>query len=218
MDLTQELLKVKAHFRSQVPEDIKARMDQATSDLIHSGLAESSPQAGDILPGFALPNAAGETVKFSTLLVQGPVVISFYRGGWCPYCNLELRALQEILPDIEAKGAQLVAISPETPDNSLSTQEKNDLTFQVLSDEGNRYAKDLGLVFTLPADLRPIYANFGIDLTAHNGNKSFELPLPATYVVAPSGEIILAFASADYTERLALQDILNALDRVPVGS
>ncbi|MDQ6960345.1 MAG: peroxiredoxin-like family protein [Mariprofundaceae bacterium] len=144
-------------------------------------------------------------------LEQGAVGLSFYRGGWCPYCNLELQALQQALPEIQSLGAQLVAVSPETPDNSLSTAEKHSLAFTVLSDQGNRVAKDFGIVFTLPEALRPVYAQFGIDLPAWNGDDSFELPMPATYVIGRNGIILDGFVNTDYTQRMEPERILDIL-------
>ena len=213
MNLTQELSAYKERFKAKQPEEIKSVMAQATTDLINTQLAEESLGKGDKLPNFSLPNAVGEEVTLESLLSKGAVVISFYRGGWCPYCNMELRALQQALPEIEAR-ATLVAISPETPDSSLSTKEKNELSFEVLSDRENKFAKQLGLVFTLPESLRPIYNNFGIDIPAHNGDTSFELPLPATYVVSTDGTVVYSFASADYTERLDPSQIVKALDEL----
>ena len=214
MNLTQELNAFKAKFKANQPEKIKSVMATATTDLIESKLAEKSLGKGDKIPDFSLPNAVGEEVSLNSLLAKGAAVISFYRGGWCPYCNMELRALQQALPEIEAKGASLVAISPETPDASLSTKEKNELSFEVLSDRNNQLAKKLGLVFTLPESLRPIYKNFGIDIPAHNGEDTFELPLPATYVVAADGTVVYSFAHADYTKRLDPAEIINALDNL----
>lgn len=214
MNLTQELNQFKTNFSDSQPEEIKEKMAQATTDLIKSKIAENSLGKGQKIPNFTLPNAVGKEVSLDSLLAQGAVVISFYRGGWCPYCNLELRALQVVLPEITARGANLIAISPETPDASLSTREKNELSFQVLSDRGNLVAKQLGLVFTIPESLRPIYNNFGIDIPAHNGDDTFELPLPATYVVAADGTIIYSFAHADYSQRLEPAEIITALDQI----
>lgn len=213
MNLTTELNQFRDGFLAQVPEEISAVMSKATDDLINTRLAEQSLKVGDRFPEFTLPNAVGESVTLSELLKDGAVVISFYRGGWCPYCNLELKALQRALPEITAKGAKLITISPETPDNSLSTREKNELNFEVLSDLQNKLAKQLGIVFTLPANLRPIYQNFGIDIAAHNGDATFELPLPATYVVAQDGTIAYRFADADYTKRAEPQSIIAALNK-----
>ena len=214
MNLTQELDRYKAEFKAKQPEAVKELMAQATTDLINSKIAEHSISKGQKLPNFTLPNAMDEEIALLTLLAEGAVVVSFYRGGWCPYCNMELRALQAALPEIQAKGATLVAISPETPDTSLSTKERNELSFEVLSDRGNALARQLGLVFTLPESLRPIYRNFGIDIPAHNGDDTFELPLPATYVVSTDGTIIYSFANADYTQRLDPAEIIKALDTI----
>ena len=211
MSLTQELANYLAQSQANRPPEVKEVMGKATEDLVRSGIADQSLNTGDTAPNFSLPNATGQTVTLGNLLSSGPVVISFYRGQWCPYCNLELRALQAVLPDIQSLGAQLVAISPQTPDNSLSTTEKNELTFEVLSDVGNQVARQFGLVFSLPEELRPIYQGFGIDLPAHNGDETFELPIPATYVIKSDGAIAHAFMDPDYTKRMDPADILAAL-------
>jgi peroxiredoxin len=122
--------------------------------------------------------------------------------------------LQRTLPEIEALGTQLVTVSPQLPDNSLSTAEKLDLTFEVLSDVGNRVAREFGLVFTLPEEMRSIYQDFGIDLPGANGDESFELPMPATYVIDKSGIVRLAFVDIDYTRRLDPEDIIDALKKL----
>lgn len=119
--------------------------------------------------------------------------------------------MQLALPEIEALGAQLVTVSPELPDKSLSTAEKNDLAFEVLSDLGNKVARDFGLVFSLAEELRPIYASFGIDIPAYNGDDTFELPLPATYVIDTDGTIAHAFVDTDYTRRLEPAEIVEIL-------
>lgn len=211
MTLTKELKDFQQQFMASQPGSIKSVMVKATEDLIKTQIAEKSLQTGDLVPNFTLNNATGKSVNFQSLLTQGKVVVSFYRGGWCPYCNLELRALEQALPQIKALGANLVAISPETPDSSLSTSEKNNLSFEVLSDLKNQVAQQFGLVFTLPEELRPIYEKFGIDIPAYNGDSTFELPLPATYVVDTNGKIVHSFVNADYTQRLDPNVILTAL-------
>ena len=137
--------------------------------------------------------------------------MSFYRGGWCPYCNIELRGLQSELASFREHGANLVAVSPQTPDNSLSTTEQNELEFPVLSDVGNTVAKKFGLVFTLPESLRPIYEDFGIDISKSNGDESFEIPVPATFVINRDGHISYAFINADYRKRAEPSDVLAAV-------
>src|SRR6266404_8192805 len=158
-------------------------MVRADMELAASGISQHALKAGDRVPDFRLPDARGDYVRLCDLLAKGPVVLSFYRGGWCPYCNLELRALQKVLPQITALGAQLVAISSQTPDESLSTAEKNELAFPVLSDVGSATAKAFGIAFDLAEELRPIYARFGHALPDKNGDESRVLPIPATYVI-----------------------------------
>lgn len=185
--------------RARIPAEALAVMDRATAEVEGSGIAESTLGVGARVPEFRLPDATGTEVSLSSLLDEGPVVLAFYRGGWCPYCSTELRALQARLPEITAAGATLVAVSPQTPDSSLSTAEKLELAFPVLSDQGNRVAEAFGLVFTLPEALRQVYAGFGIDLPSANGDDTFRLPVPATYVLRRDGTVAWRFADADYT-------------------
>ena len=214
INLTDELTSLQEKLKDKQPEEAKKVMAQATKDLMASGIVERGLKVGDQMPNFSLPNALGNRIELESLLKQNIVIISFYRGGWCPYCNLELRTLQQYLLQFQLLGATLVAISPETPDNSLSTQEKNELTFEVLSDVGNQFARELGLVFTLPETLRSIYQNFGIDLPSYNGDESFEIPIPATYVVNQTGKIVQVSINADYTKRLDPESILVTLQNL----
>ncbi|GCE07791.1 peroxiredoxin-like family protein [Dictyobacter aurantiacus] len=196
---------------SQTPVAIRAIFQQNTAALVQSGIAEHAKQRGEAAPNFALPNARGTILKLSDLLSRGPVVLTFYRGAWCPYCNLTLRAYQKHLPEIQQRGATLVAISPQTPDHSLATAEKWQLEFEVLSDESNQVARAYGLVFRMSEELRTLYQRFDNDLEAYNGDSSWELPMPGTFVIAQDGTIQLAFVDADYTHRLEPAEILDAL-------
>ncbi len=211
MSLKTELDSFRADFMGKVPAEIREAMGRADLELAASGIAEAALKAGDLAPDFELPDARGGTVRLTTLLRQGPVVLSFYRGGWCPYCNLELRALQAKLSDMAAFGATLVAISPQTPDASLSTAEKNDLAFPVLSDAGSTVAKSFGIAFDLAAELRPIYSQFGHGLPAINGDDGWLLPIPATHVIGQDQRIALAFVDIDYRNRLEPATIIDAL-------
>lgn len=218
MNLTQELENLRHQIGAHHSENIKSIMDKAAQKLLNSGIRDRSLKVGEKVPNFTLPNAVGETVELKKLLQAGPVAIAFYRGGLCPYCNLELRALQQALPQIKTLGATSIAISPQTPDNSLSTAEKNKLTFEVLSDVGNQVAKEFGLVFVIPEELRPIYEEFGIDVPAYNGDDTFELPIPATYVIDSKGTVIHAFVDLDYTKRLDPSEIIAALEKISVAA
>ena len=211
MAVMTELVALEQERRAKRPAELQAVMDQATDDLAASGMAGGFLQVGDVAPDFVLPDALGNAVALADLRAQGPVVLAFYRGAWCPYCNLEVQLLQQALPDIQALGATLVAISPQTPDNSLSLAEKHGLALPVLSDAGNAVARRFGLVFTVPEALRAVYDKLGIDIPAHNGDGSFELPVPGTYVVGRDGTIAFAYANVDYTRRVAVRDILAAL-------
>jgi peroxiredoxin len=209
--LAQQLQRQQEKSAQKIPTEVRRVMKEKTEELARSGLVEKSLKIGDRAPDFELPNATGKAVRLADLLQRGPVVIAFYRGGWCPYCNLELRALQKALPEIEKAGAQLVAISPQTPDSSLSTKQKDELQFQVLSDKHNTVARQFGIVFTLPEEIRTIYKGFGHDLAARNGDDSFELPFPATYVIGQDRIIRFTFVNADYTKRAEPADILAVL-------
>lgn len=209
--LTEALAEQNVAARQQIPDAALEVMDDATEQLRRSDLLDGAVDVGDTAPSFALPNATGDPVRLDDLLDDGPVVLSFYRGQWCPYCNLELRHLQAALSDVEAEGAQLVAVSPQTPDASLSTAEKHDLAFDVLSDEGNEVADAYGLVFSLPEPLREVYDGFGIDLPATNGDDAWTLPVPATFVIDTDGTVRYAFADVDYTHRADPADVVDAL-------
>ncbi len=187
-------------------------MNNATNALAQSGITKNALKTGDTIKDFTLNNVTNNPVNLSNSLKSKRVVLSFYRGGWCPYCNMELKALQNILPEIEANNAELIAISPELPDQSLTTSEKNEISFQVLSDVDNKVAKDFGLTFKMPKDLQDLYTNeFNIQVDKHNGNTDYELPLAATYIINENGKIIYDFVTERYTERAEPADILAAL-------
>ncbi|BDD10232.1 alkyl hydroperoxide reductase [Fulvitalea axinellae] len=214
MSLKEKLEEKKAGSRQVIPAEALEVMDAATVSLKDSGLAGKALGVGEKAPGFILLGVLSDEVSLDSLLAEGPVVLSFYRGAWCPYCNLELAALRTALPEIEKAGAKLIAISPQTPDNSLETVKKSGVEFEVLSDVGNVVARSYGLVFALPESLRRVYSSFGIDLEKVDGDDSWELPLPATYVIDKSGIVRYAFAEADYTKRAEPADVLEALKAI----
>jgi peroxiredoxin len=191
--------------------DPKAVLAKATENLMRSGQAERAVHRGQKAPDFTLPDAKGQVVRLSGLLKKGPVILTFYRGGWCPYCNLQLRSYQAHLAEIRAKGAELVAVSPQIPEYTLSTAEKDALTFPVLSDVGGKVAREYGLVFQVPDEVVPIYRQFGIDLEKHNGDTRHELPIPGTYLIGPDGTVLLSHVDADYRKRLPVETLLAAL-------
>ncbi|MBH0018459.1 peroxiredoxin-like family protein [Pseudoalteromonas sp. NGC95] len=196
---------------AKLPADVLALMNTTNEELIAQHIKDNALQIGQKVENFSLANHNGENIELADLLKKGPVIISFYRGGWCPYCNLELKALNDYLPQFKTQNAQLVAISPQLPDETLSTAQKNDLEFDVLSDVSNKVAEQFGLLFTLDERIQALYTQFGIDFEHYYGDKSFKLPLPATYVINQEGVITYAFLNEDYTLRAEPTDIMAAL-------
>lgn len=211
MSLQQMITDLQTASLPNTPPEILQTMMQATQDLVASGIAGKAVQAGEQAPGFTLANTRGEPVSLASLLEQGPVVLNFYRGAWCPYCLLELKALNDALPQITALGASLVSISPNVVEKSAAFVAENPFGFDILSDVGNLVAKQYRLVFTLAEQLLPIYAKFGIDLPVFDGNDRFELPMPATYVVRVDGTVAAGLVHEDYTKRMEPDDIIEAL-------
>jgi peroxiredoxin len=191
-----------------------ATMQRATDELVDSGQAQRAKKAGDTAPEFALLDPDGKQVTSRQLLARGPLVISFYRGVWCPYCNFEMQALQEALPDIVALGASLVAISPQTAPNSRKSQRDNKLGFPILSDVKSEVANAFGIRFALPPDLIAVYAGFGNDLAVVNDDPAWVLPMPARYVVGTDGIIAYSEINPDYTHRPDPSELLPVLDRL----
>lgn len=211
MTLDEELeAQRQTSYEARTP-DQRQTQRETVAIVEKSNLARTALAVGDRAPDFSLPNAIGTPVSLATLLGWGPVVISFYRGGWCPYCNLELRALQARLGDVHDVGGELVAISPEKPDSSLDTAERNALEFPVLSDVGNVVARQFGLVHAINPEWVSYQLSVGVDVAARNASDVVEVPLPATYVVRQDGIITFALVDADYTKRAEPEDVLGAL-------
>jgi peroxiredoxin len=189
-------------------------MHRGTAELITSGQAQRALKAGDRMPDFTLQDSDGQKVSSRELLARGPLVISFYRGVWCPYCNLELQALQSALAEIAARGASLVAISPQTAANSRKSQRDNKLGFPILSDTGSQVIDAFGIRYALPGYLVDLYKSFKNDLPAFNDDPSWVLPIPARYVIGTDGIIAYAEVNPDYTQRPDPSELLPVLDRL----
>jgi peroxiredoxin len=202
-----------AEWQRSAPAGLAQTFADGIQAVRETGLTETALGVGDTIPVFILRDHHGRRVNSSSILRRGPLVLTWYRGAWCPYCNIHLRAYQEMLPEIKARGAELVAISPQTPDHSSSTAEKLDLEFIVLSDPGNRIARRFGIVYALPPAVRAVYEQ-KIGLAQYNGDDAYELPLAATYVVDSDGVIRYAFLDADYHKRAEPAAVLAALREV----
>ena len=184
-----------------VPRSVIETMHRATAELRASGLADRALAAGQCAPAFTLNDPGGALVSSADLLARGPLVLSFYRGVWCPYCNMELQALQAVLPQITAAGANLVAISPQSAANSRKSVRQNALGFPILSDPGNATAAAFGLRFALPDYLVALYKSLKNDLPGFNGDDSWTLPMPARFVIGQDGVVLYANVEPDYTRR-----------------
>jgi peroxiredoxin len=218
MSLKAQLAEYRAGWYQRVPAERQAIMERHIEQLRRT-IAQTMLKVGDRAPAIVLRNAKGAIVDVGTLLKKGPVVVTFYRGGWCPYCNLELKAYQEIIPQIVAAGASLVAISPEKPDDTLSTAEKNALTFEVLSDVGQKVGRAFGLVYLFTEELKSAYRGFNLDIPARNGTPDeWALPVSATYVIDRNGLIVYAYTDVDYRDRADPRDVLAALTRKAIAA
>lgn len=214
MTFSQQLEEYRAGWRARVPADRQAVMDRHIAHLRNSGAADQALKVGQKAPPIVLANARGETVDVAALLAQGPVIVTFYRGGWCPFCNMELRAYQALLPRITAAGALVVAISPEKPDETLTTAEKNALSFEVLSDVGHGVAKAFGLYYAFTDELRSAYDGFKLDIPTKNGTPDeWALAMSGTYLIGSDGTVLFADAGVDYRERVDPLDVLAVLER-----
>ncbi|TDY27083.1 peroxiredoxin [Paraburkholderia sp. BL6665CI2N2] len=211
MKLQEQLDNFRAEFARTAPSGRAALYEARIEELRASFVLDHAVGVGDEAPDFSLLDVHDNRVSLSLLLQRGPVVVTFYRGGWCPYCNIQLRAYQAVLPEMATLGARLVAISPQLAHGSLTTVQTNALTFDVLSDVNNSVARRFGLAYALPADLREALRSSQKALPAINGDESWELPIPATYVIAPDGRVALASIEVDYRKRLEPDVILAAL-------
>jgi peroxiredoxin len=212
--LSKQLEQYRAGWMQRVPADRRAIMERHIAHLTKTGFAQRAKQVGDRAPAIILPDIHGKTFDIATLLAKGPVVVTFYRGGWCPYCNLELKAYQAVLARIAAAGASLVAISPEKPGDTLSTAEKNALSFLVLSDVGQSVGRAFGIVYAFSDELRSAYHGFNLDIPAKNGTPDdWSLPLSATYVIGADGVILFADIGLDYRRRTDPLEVLDVLER-----
>jgi peroxiredoxin len=201
MNLPDKLNELKAKFEKQAPKEALETMHKATDDLRKSGILERALKVGDPMPEFELENADGNLIRSKDILAKKQMVLSFYRGRWWPYCNLELEALQNSLEKFNSAGAELIAISPQLAEHSRALVKAKKLTFEVLSDPGNSVAQKFGLGYALPEDLRKIYLQFGIDVPKHNGDNSWTLPLAARFIIDQKGVTRYAEVDVDYTIR-----------------
>jgi len=210
--IAEQVNDIKAAAASGLPPEVVAVFASDQAVLAAAGVAAGAVAVGDRLSPFALSDANGQTVTLDEITADGPSVIVFYRGGWCPYCNLTLRTYEtELLPQLSAYSARLVAISPETPDASLSTQEKNELAYTVLSDTGNRLADTLGITFDPSGEGLTAQRALGVDIRTTRADGGTRLPMPTVLLVDRDHTVRFVDIHPDYTGRTEVSDIINAL-------
>ncbi|MEK8130041.1 peroxiredoxin-like family protein [Paenibacillus filicis] len=212
-NLNNQLNQAKQAFIASTPAEVHEEMFRSIRELQQLGLASGQP-VGTKVKDFKLKNALGQNISLYEELAKGPVVLTFYRGAWCPYCNLQLRAYEQMLPEIHALGGQLLAVSAQTPDHSLSQVEKEQLSFQVLSDTNGLLAARYNLLYDVPDTLREIYLSFGIDLAEYHATERWILPVPATFMIDESAVIRSAYVNPDFMQRWEPEDILHELRKL----
>ena len=200
--------------REKTPSHVMRTIEASIHAVKESGLESRALRPGECIRGFELPNATGVMVKSIELRTDSPLLVVFYRGGWCPFCNLALQALQERHSEIASRGVTLVAISPQTHDHSLSLQEKHSLRFLVLSDIGNKVAQQFGIVLELDRDLKVVQEQFGVDIPSFKGDHSFQWPVPSTFLVSKDGKVLESFVEVNYMKRLAPETVIAWIDKI----
>jgi peroxiredoxin len=218
MSLQAKLDAFKADFEAGKPpynvaHSVIETMHRATAELIASGAAQRARKAGDVAPAFLLRDPEGNIVSSDELLKEGPLVVSFYRGVWCPYCNMELQALEAAKPAFDKYGASLLAISPQTAPNSRKSVRQNKLSFPILSDAKGKVGAAFGLRFELPDYLVELYKSLKNDLPTFNDDPSWTLPMPGRYVIAQDSTILYSEVNPDYTYRPEPEDMIPVLER-----
>ena len=208
MALVDDLLAYNQNARKRIDAETLEVMDRATQSLKDSGFGEGIVKVGDKVPDFELDLIDGTKFSLSSALLKGPGVIKFYRGGWCPYCNIELQGYQQMIERFEEAGIWVLAIAPESLDRIEATIKKRELTFAVAADPSQRVARSLNLVFSLPSELVAVYEKFGLDIM-RTGDE-IELPVPATLIVSQASEVVANYFDLDYTKRKNPTDVLEA--------
>jgi peroxiredoxin len=215
MSLQAKLNALKSELETKLlPASAVEAFHRSVTELTASGAAGRAMKAGDLAPAFTLPDADGKLHDSKELLAKGPLVLTFYRGVWCPYCNVELQALEAARTEIESRGASLLAVSQQSAANSRKSERTNALGFPILGDKGGELAARFGLRWRLPEYLQVVHTQLGADLPVLNGEDSWTLPMPARYVIAPDGVIAYAEVNADYTRRPEPTDLYPVLEQL----
>ncbi|HEY9102811.1 peroxiredoxin-like family protein [Chitinimonas sp.] len=209
--LEDELQACKQRLLAELPATVRERYYAALAEIDASLVLARALAVGQQAPDWTLDDDQGRPVRLRDALARGPVILHFFRGGWCPYCNIALRAFQPLLPRFHQLGASLYAISPQLPEQNRAQATQCELYYPLLSDVGNAVAQAYGVSFSLPASMQGLMQGFGIDLAHFNGDASWQLPMPACYLLAQDGRVQTRFLNADYSRRVEPLDMLFAL-------
>jgi peroxiredoxin len=212
--LNDQLLAFKSRFLAELPDDLRQLSNSGLASMKASEVLRTAIGVGHLAPDFCLPSATAGSVGLHDTLDHGPVILSFFRGDWCPYCSMELMAYQKILPRLHQLGASVLAVSPLPKERLAQASRQQGLGFPLLSDANNAVARAYGLAIDLPDALRRFLTQLGLNLPQINGNDDWVLPVPATYVIAPSRDISLAYLDVDYSQRLEPIDALLEVKRL----
>lgn len=210
-NLEQQINELNENLAKQLPTEVLEVFGKSIQDLKAKNMEDSSISVGDKFPDFSLQNTSDKTVALKELLQNGKVIIAFFRGSWCPYCNLELKALQDNLKQITGKNVTLIAVSPQTSDYSEELKINHHLEFELLTDKNNALAKQLGITFELQNYVIPTYSSLGIELSEYNENNNNELPVPAVFVIDTNSSIVYKFVDTNYMNRINIQELIEQL-------
>ncbi|QBQ41045.1 AhpC/TSA family protein [Sphingobacterium psychroaquaticum] len=209
--IAQQIEELNENLAQQLPREILEVFAKSIADLKTLSIEDHAIKTGDKFPDFSLPNTNDKNVSLKELLKRGKVIIAFFRGSWCPYCNIELKTLQDNLKQITDRNATLVAISPQTSYYNEELKNNHHLDFELVTDKNNALAKQLGISFELQDFVIPAYRNLGIDLSEYNKNNTNELPTPAIFVLDPNGTITYRFVDTNYMNRIDMQQLIEQL-------
>ena len=211
MTLTKQLKEFRDATMNRMPQSIIQTFNDGIEEIKSNRLKENALQMGDTIPDFSLRNINGNTIQLSDVHQSKFLILNFYRGGWCPYCNMELRAYERLKKNFEELGVNIVAISAEIPQLAAQTTQKNAITFPVLTDVDAQFMKKVGIVFQLNEKTKKDYVGFGMDFTQIHENENFELPVPAVYVINKDMEIVFVYFEADYMRRIEPEQVLSII-------
>lgn len=214
MKLIKELTEIQQSMATQLPEEVLDIMGSSLSEMLNQKLDSNALTVGDTAPDFSLKSTNQNNVNLYELLKTKPVIISFFRGSWCPFCVTELEHYQKnLVTDKKSIATHFLAISPQKTEISSQLCQNNNISLTILSDEGNEVAKKYGLVFTLPDNVRDLYKNLGANLPDFNGDNSYQLPIPATYIIDQNKKIIFSYINVNYMERVDISELQNVLQK-----